>query len=343
MKQLRTQDTIGWTSKTSMNKQQLVNNLRSSIEYLEQERLSFGIDGEFRLWPSFEREGDTGYVSPQAPFFGIYALSRAFRGIFSSVNYHMAGDILSHRKLYAPAVSSFYAAAFHQLESFLALRGRVFFALPNLSTEFCLGILKNKKWTFRRYRDSHARRWREILSLPEQERNALPACFENLFRYFYRGKHKERISAYALLKLSPSDRWKYIHGTSYCLEEKLKEFLEQIPRNRHEAIYRSFGSDVEAYDAMMSGDNDYGHGLHLKADAYGQFSTAFLSELCSELRDATKAVTYTPEIRENVGLITNFIPCWYDSPKFDQISHHALRELLLFLTQWLEGEHQTSA
>ena len=100
-------------------------NIRKSLRIIDQRRLEFSLrPGELNVLPSFNRvNGDI--VCAQVDYFGFYALRATFRGLELSTNFLIAGQRMLNDGLHGPAVASLYTAAYHVVESFLALSGRV--------------------------------------------------------------------------------------------------------------------------------------------------------------------------------------------------------------------------
>ncbi len=130
--------------------------------------------------PWFYRNHQT-IESPQEAFFGFYALRNIIRGIFLSVRFIQAGDLLYRTHFMASSVFSYYTASFHLLHSFLASHGRVIvdqvhggpvkrlnhqYSPLDPGTQVIVAILTRKNtWQFEKRSRSHSRRWEELMPI----------------------------------------------------------------------------------------------------------------------------------------------------------------------------------
>jgi hypothetical protein len=237
------------------------------------------------IFPSLESEKS--YLSDQSEYFSFYLLRTVFRGIYLSVNFLAGGAKCQKENLYSPSTLLFYSSAFHTLNAYLAINGRVI-VKPVLSKPV-LGInqkilqdvsiiayfnFENKLWSINKIKPKHTNRWLELIHIFGVRKNdCIPESFKNLFRSLYNPDFYNRIIKNSIFKEN------YMDDKEINIETKLKEFLELIAQKRHTSVYNSFGSNPEVVHDIENGDTFSDFGIDFHSNAFAQFSNEFFEEL----------------------------------------------------------------
>jgi len=242
--------------------------------------------------PWFYRDESEKLQSPQASFFGFYALRNLIRGIFLSLRFIQAGQLLKRNNFRAASILSFYTASFHLLNSFLAAHGRVIvdivhggpikiikhkqsetaqYSSLNHAPEIVMAILtNNNKWIFESRSRSHSRRWTELEQVFIKTDYDVPDFFYSLFEY--------------ILSYGPS---------SYAPQEPselLKEGIYRLTEIRHESIYIGYGDDDFVHDELINRDFSGICGIDLKSNAYHSFAMDFLKYVIEDVMEMKNIV-----------------------------------------------------
>ena len=235
-----------------------------------------------RRWPQpwfFRRDAELD--SPQAEFFGVFAMRNLLRGPLVSIRFVQAADLLLEQGFLSPSVMCSYTAAFHLAQSFLAAHGRVlveeargrpvvrqFGGSASLAfdgqhiPDIVMALLtKANTWKFEGRGRTHTQRWADVqavlLALLDER---VPTAFDTLFCY--------------LTTYGP-------YGTEDA-EARVREGIQRLADVRHAAIYRGYGEDDFAADLAAEGESVPGEAFHYKAEAMRDFAAEFLS-LCAEV------------------------------------------------------------
>lgn len=289
--------------------------------------------------PHFDR-ADGEITSPQVEYFGIYALRNAFRGLLLGVNYLAAAERLLPSDLYGPIVSLSYSAAYHALLSLLALHGRVYVDWRYGSLRKVVGgrrtvvaiLKKNGSWKFEGRSLSHETRWRELVPLFSPQEYPIPPYFKRLFRYHWAGRYKDQI---------PLEEWmsrlaageEVSRGTPYEIRDVLPEFLSEIARTRHTALYDSFGADPWVTEALGNRDTFSTKGIERQAEHYFVFAAELFEDVSEALWDYISRLRLRKELRDLVFL--GVVHPWLDSPRFGDLLLEELGDRLRGLYLWL--------
>ena len=318
-------------------------NIKKSLDVIDQRGLKFSFEpGELNLLPSFNTvNGDI--VCAQADYFGFYALRSALRGLELSTNFLVAGQRTLNDGLHGPAVASLYTAAYHVVESFLALSGRVSIDLGDEkhsqdadAPRVFAGLLTiGNRWVFEKRRRTHAGRWKDLRPvLLKADAESIP-YFQDLFQHFFRGQYKSRTPIKSYLKalgsanplpvgepLSLRDEWcpSPKARQKSRKQKKLKivdKFLHLITKSRHGALYTGFGSDPLAYEAAVNGEwVNEGH-MAAQAKAFENFAREIVDEVSAKLDELLGNLDISEAVR-SVLFLSVWWP-WFDTPRYDLI------------------------
>lgn len=224
--------------------------------------------------PWFYRDSNSELQSPQKDFFGFYALKNILRGIYMSLRFIQAGDVLLENRFCALGTFSYYTASFQLLQSFLALNGHVLIELVHgppfvrkkgsYSESGHRGIYKHPEliiakltkensWKFESRTKTHASRWNEVKPILIGYKDKIPGFFLDFFQYI----------------LS-------INDGEYETEAIIDAGLFQLIAIRHESIYEGFGYDDDVYVGLLNRELITDKGLDLKAENYRRFAVSLL-------------------------------------------------------------------
>ncbi len=237
------------------------------------------VKSAFQVIPWFYRNSCGELQSPQSSFFGFYAIRNVIRGIFLGLRFIQSGDLLRENEFYAASVISYYTASFHLLYSFLALNGRIVvdqvIGAPKIirkrvseSTARCslepqpeaiIGILaRDNKWKFEPRRRSHKRQWNELESILLKRKDKIPEFLLSFFKYIL----------YYENTLSESDL--------------IQKGIQRLIEVRHASIYRGYGYDDDAHDAITNREFGSNWDVGRKSEKYRNFAIGLLAHV---LRD----------------------------------------------------------
>lgn len=295
----------------------------------------FALRGSLTVDPVLYNDGAR-VVCAQSEYLGFYALKQVIRGILQGINYQIAGDILASAELYGPAVAAYYTAAFHALNSFLALEGRVFLdntiwplVLDSEPVEqrdpFIAMLTRHNAWVFEPRSRNHRQKWLEVSQAYVSRPEDLPDCFHNLFRYMYRGVSQPNVDIMEKIQ-NPS---KY----RLQLSDRFEEFLIRIAETRHRAIYASFGSDPDIVEGLWNRDLFSTRGIDNQTSEFGAFSDSLLTHVSLETHELINDLNPNPEVRKVFGLSVHLL--WFDDPLIDSISNPRLRGYVTDINAWI--------
>ncbi len=276
----------------------------------------------------------------QYDYFGFYAIAKAYRGILLSINYLVAGDINLSKKLLGPSVSSYYTCAYHLLDSFLALKGRIIISKNtewnnnriNIKDQFVIASFTKGKWHFQTKKWGHAGKWQELKQLRLKE---YPDSFIHLFKYWYNFRVKEKTSMSDYIKKRINGEHL---GTPISIQDITDEFLKRITEARHESIYSSFGSEPEVMGNVVNGDTNSYTGIEYQAIAFKKFCYEFLNENINVLIEFLNIIH---TIKKTRGLLRTVIfYYWFDVQQIDLISDIILRMKLHQIEDYLLSKRQ---
>ena len=304
----------------------IISNIRKSLNIISQRGLSFSLNsGELNFLPSFDRNKIDGQiVCAQADYFGFYALRSALRGLGLSTNFLVAGQRTLSDDLYGPTVVSLYTAAYHVVESLLALSGRVWVNLQAHEDSssatvplIIVGCLtRDNSWIFENRRRTHLSRWKELRPILLDADPHLLQCFQDLFQHFFRGRYKSRTPLKLYLEALDSANPLPI-GEPFSLREKVDEFLEMIAESRHTSHYGGFGSDPFAYEATINGELHNRKGMAARARAFEEFVRGVIDEMSTKLDEFLGELKLPETVKTALFLSVGFP--WFDEPQYDLI------------------------
>ena len=275
--------------------------------------------------------------SPQQAFFGFYALRNIIRGIFLSVRFIQAGDLLHKNHFMASSVFSYYTASFHLLHSFLASYGRVvvdqvcggavkvinrkdssegqYCSLEPTPEDIVATLTKKNTWKFEPRPRSHSRRWKELEFVFRELNFDIPDFLRVFFSY---------ILQYGPYPSSPSE-----------METVLRNSLKRLADVRHESIYSGYGFDDYVHDGLINRDLDTSYGIDFKSKAYRKFALGFLLHALNDLFDMKKAINPEHWIKARILMMGSV-----NTPPFELFdlkveNNHEVTERLNIIFAWL--------
>lgn len=281
-----------------------------------------------------------GVACAQPDYLGFYAIQRALRGLFLGVNYLVGGNVLLAERLYGPAVAAYYTAAYHAVHGFLALDGRVFLdstfwpiashRQAGVQPDRYIAVLtRHNRWLIESRARNHHSRWNEVQQVYGVRSADLPECFQELFRYMYRGCYRKGVDLVELIKSKDRDQFRVRIG------DNLDEFLGRIAETRHESLYSSFGSDPHVMEAMWNGDTDTSNGIEDQAVHFGVFALGLLMEVATDLGKLTDRLELSDNLR--TALLLSVHHPWFDSPRIDDIANSSLRLQIEKVDGWVHA------
>ena len=338
-------------------------NIRKSLHVIDQRGLEFSFDrGELPSLPSFKRVNGN-IVCAQADYFGFYVLRSALRGLELSTNFLVAGQRTLNDGLHGPAVASLYTAAYHVVESFLALSGRVCIdpgdkkrSQETDAPSVYAGLLTHRNsWAFEKRRRTHAGRWKDLRPvLLKADAESIP-YFQDLFQHFFRGQYKSRTPIKSYLKalgsanplpvgepLSLRDEWRPSPKARQKSrkQKKLKivdKFLWMISESRHDALYTGFGSDPLAYEAAVNGEwVNEGH-MAAQARAFEKFAREVIDEVSAKLDELLGNLNLSEAVK--VALFLSVWWPWFDTPRYDLIQPKELAIRLKRVSRSIQSQN----
>jgi len=224
--------------------------------------------------PWFYRDIANELQSPQEAFFGFYILRNAVRGIFLGLRNIQAGDLLRKYDFLSASVTSYYTAAFHLLSSFLALNGRIIIEnllsvkvlrrkngvnhvksilAPSSYSIIIARLTKNNTWKFENLSRTHKAVWRELEDILLKRTDEI----ETLFTSFL-----EDILYY---------------DNSISGVDLVRKGIQRLIDVRHECIYRGYGYDDIAHDAITNHDHEISWDIERKSVNYRDFAIGLLT------------------------------------------------------------------
>jgi len=281
-------------------------------------------------FPFFYKENEQ-IKSPQYQYFGFFALMNMFRGVFTAVNYYYAGNLLLEKGLLAPALSMYYTCVFHLLPSYLALEGRVIIdpvrGMPKViitknsssvsykplddKTDLLIAILSGEnKWIFEKRRRNHTDRWCE-LSHVFIEKGTYPKYFEELLAYL-----------------------KLYFGNDFSINQ----FLREIPKIRHHALYESSAYDESAYDDLVNRDNFSSFRLDTKVKKFKYFAEEFFFDILLQIQEIIGQLETSKNLKQILFLGVYTPPFEVPQLKKYEFENRKISNDLAFLKTWLFSE-----
>lgn len=250
----------------------------------------------------------------------------------------MAGVLCNNKGLLGPAILNFYTSSFHNLESFLALNGIMYF-YPTLVwscnerqidyKQTVIRYCKNNKWKYEYSKLSHKNRWAELKRFFNQETKT-PDFILKLFDYFFQASfHNESIE-----KLKNFDAFKNRKHITY--EDKLDEFLNRISNTRHSAAYNSFGSDPNVIDEMINREGVNPKLVNLQANSYESFSENFFNYCIDLVYELINYIDINNETRKYLFFTTYYDT--FDDVIIENIKNDVAREKTRYVKDWLKGK-----
>jgi len=238
-----------------------------------------------QITPSFKKDSsgvvflsDQEYLdlSPSTPSFTVYAVKTILRSTLLSLRFIQSGDLLLNNKFYASSVFSYYMAAFHILQSFLMLNGRVVVKPTDKQRKdldlrkalILAKLTKHNKWCFEGFSQNHDAMWREA---------------SNVFE----GISKDKLEEFLFF-------FKYIIAVEQSLpldeQQLISEGMKKLPKIRHEAIYEGYGFDDYVFNKVINDENDRFSLKELegKAIVYKMFARQFLKLTLEEILEFRK-------------------------------------------------------
>ena len=336
-------------------------NIRKSLRSIDQQQLKLslcpGCPGELYLLPSFEQVNGS-IVCAQVDYFGFYALRSALRGLELSTNFLAAGQRTLNDNLYGPAVVSLYTAAYHLVESLLALSDRVWIDLGDKkrskddkkhskddkkhskdtdALSVVVGRLtRHNTWKFEKRSRWHSHRWKELRPVLLKADAELLPCFQDLFQHFFRGRYKSRTPLKSYLTALGSANPLPV-GEPFSLQEKVIEFLQMIAQSRHEALYTGFGSDPLAYEAAVNGELVNGTHMAAQARALENFARGVADEVSAKLDELLGNLELSEAVKSALFFSVRFP--WFDPPKYDLIQPKELAIRLKRVSCSIQPQH----
>lgn len=238
-----------------------------------------------QITPSFEKDSsgivrlsDREYLefSPSSPSFTIYVVKIILRSILLSLRFIQSGDLLLNEEFCASSVFSYYTAAFHVLQSFLALNGKVIVKpTSRQKMDLKLGkpliiakLTRNNRWCFEGFSQSHDAMWREASNIFEGMDKENLKAFLSFFKYILAAEQP-----------LPSDE-----------QQLISEGIKKLPKIRHEAIYEGFGFDDYVFSKVINDEkNRFSlEELKNKSIAYKFFARQFLQLTLKEILEFKK-------------------------------------------------------
>lgn len=237
--------------------------------------------------PWFYRDIANELQSPQETFFGFYVLRNAIRGIFLGLRNIQAGDLLRKYDFLSASVMSYYTAAFHLLSSFLALNGRIIIEnllpvkvlwgkngvnhvksiLASSSYSIIIArITKNNTWRFENLPRTHKAVWRELEDIILKHTDKITTFFKSFFRYVL------------------------YYENSLSEIDLVRKGIQRLIEVRHESVYRGYGYDNIAHDAITNHDHAISWDIERKSVNYRDFGIGLL----------TLSVDETAELKQKV-------------------------------------------
>lgn len=317
-------------------------------------------DGSLSAHPVIYR-GAGGLHCAQDSFFGFYLLCQSIRSCLSAMNFLVGGQLMAKAELYGPASGLFYTAAYHAVTGLLAANGRVLIDQQNVKWIFgtkrppqvvAACLTRENNWSFEGRGGSHVDRWLEFKSLFVGGSFEIPAYFRRFFSVLYPNWLKPGVRVvlddrrvddgdqqpreYVDFAEILTNREKY----RAQIEDYLDEFLKDIAQVRHEAIYRSFGDDPGAVEAMFNGEAVSRTALGHRSTELGLFSQGLLA-------DATDAARYLMEslqVSKRIKLFL-YLGCgqpWMDKPRSDFVEPSRLKDNVEHIWKWLMAEYNRS-
>ena len=298
-----------------------LSNIRKSLHIIDQRGLELSLDrDELTFLPSFKRVNED-IVCAQADYFGFYALRAALRGLELSTNFLAAGQRTLNDDLYGPAVLSLYTAAYHVVESFLALSGRVWIDLgddpdTDLPPVIAGLLTRRNTWAFENRKRGHSHYWQELRPiLLNADAESLP-YFQDLFQHFFRGRYKSRTPLKDFLEAWCSENPLPV-GEPFSLQEAVDKFLHMIADSRHGALYTGFGSDPFAYEAAVNGESVTKEQMAAQARAFEKFAREVIGEVSAKLDELLGNLNLSKAVKSALFLSVYFP--WFDTPRHDLI------------------------
>ena len=321
----------------------ILSNIRKSLRSINQQRLKFSFrPGELNFLPSFESVNGS-IVCAQVDYFGFYALRSALRGLELSTNFLVAGQRTLNDNLYGPAVVSLYTAAYHVVESLLALSGRVWIVEDKKRPQdtdapsVVVGLLtRHNTWKFEKRRRGHSQHWKELRPVLLNADAELPPYFQDLFQHFFRGRYKSRTPRKSYLTALRSANPLPV-GEPFSLQEKVDEFLHMIAQSRHDALYTGFGSDPLAYEAAVNGELANGTHMAAQARALENFARGVADEVSAKLDELLGNLELSETVKSALFLSVGFP--WFDTPEHDLIQPKELAMRLKRVSCSIQPQH----
>jgi len=268
----------------------------------------------------------------QKRWFGWYAVRTAVRGVMLPVNFLLAADRLLACRLFAPSAAASYTAAYHTLQTFLALRGRVIcdpFQWVGPATQAAptavAGVLtKNNHWQFEPRVRSHRARWLEV-------RDALapgevPDAFEFLFANLFRNRLRRGTTL--------QEYFRDPEGTCAHIDECWEDLLLSVSEIRHQALYSSFGEDPNIVEALWNGDLHSEAGIDRQATTLINFAALLLHDSASQLAQLLRTLVMPVDLQDWLSAMVR-IP-WFDVPRTSELPFDAIISNLDFIEKWVE-------
>jgi hypothetical protein len=263
----------------------LINDVSETLKKIDNGEINFCVSigkNNIGIFPSLALKSKNSYMSDQSEHFSFYLLRTVFRGINLSVNFLAGGVKCQKENLYGPSTLLFYSSAFHTLNAYLAINGRVIVKhvlginqkiLPDVSI-FAIFNNEKKEWSINKSDPKHKDRWILLKDIfGKKNNNKIPKSFNNLFQSLYNPDFQNRIIKNSIFKEYYKDE------KELNIETKLKEFLELIAQKRHTSVYNTFGSNPEVIQDIENGDTFSDFGIDFHSNAFAQFANEFFEEL----------------------------------------------------------------
>jgi len=322
----------------------LTNNIKNVLERLKTQELEFHIIASFGIFEKYVTNkplfilDENKLTSKTEKNFGFYVLPNAIRGIFKSINFHAAGNSSLNDKLFAPSILNYYTSAFHNLETFLALNGILYFFPSIIKNEEKIESVnqltvlrysfKKNKWCIEGGKLSHKDRWFELKRIFSDEINT-PTVFLNLFDYFFKASYHNKIIK------NPIFAKYYKNKKPILYKENIDEFLKLISNTRHLSAYNSFGSDPTVIGDLINHDIYSDDGIDLQAKYYHYLSKRFMEINLENITHIINELRINSKIKEAVWLTT--LNEYFDEVKFNKIEDKNLMNNLIELYNWLRN------